>query len=164
MEKETIYEMKSLDMKLGDLDKKRKQTIIQIIAYSCLLALGITALIIGIIKKDTYFCIVYPIFNIFAISLIVICSIQLRDINKQIKAVCKAIADLISKEAEKAFEKMFEDITNSFKEIKPNKPCSVVNPKSFVPEEEKAKEEKKEPKKAPAKKKTTTKKTTKKTK
>ena len=106
----------------------------------------------------------YPIFNIFAISLIVICAIQLRDINKQIKAVCKAIADLISKETKKVFEKMLEDITNSFKEIKPNKPCSVVNPKSFVPEEEIAKEEKKEQKKAPAKKKTTTKKTTKKTK
>lgn len=164
MEKETIYEMKSLDMKLGDLDKKKKQTIIQIIEYSCWLALGITALIIGIIKKDTCFCIVYPIFNSFVISLIVIFAIQLRDINKQIKAVCKAIADLISKETKKVFEKILEDITNSFKEIKPNKPCSVVNPKSFVPEEEKAKEEKKEPKKTPAKKKTTTKKTTKKTK
>lgn len=164
MEKETIYEIKSLDMKLGDLDNKRKQTITQIIAYSFLLALGIIALITGIIYKNTYFCIIYPIFNIFAISLIVIFAILLRDINKQIKAVYKAIDDLISREARKAIEKIFEDITNSFKEIKPNKPCSVVNPKSFVPEEEKAKKEKKEPKKTPAKKKTTTKKTTKKTK
>lgn len=143
MEKETINEIKSLDMKLGDLDNKRKQTITQIIAYSFLLALGIIALITGIIKKNTYF--IYPIFNIFAISLIVIFSIQLRDINKQIKAVCKAIDDLISRDIRKAVEKVFEDTINSFKEIKP-------------------KEEKKEPKKTPAKKKTTTKKTTKKTK
>lgn len=128
------------------------------------MALGIAATIFEIISKNTCLCVMFSGINSFCIFLIVVYFIELEETNKQIKTVYKAIDDLISKEIRKVVEKIFEDITNSFKEIKPNKHCSVVNPKSFVPEEEKAKEEKKEPKKTPAKKKTTTKKTTKKTK
>ena len=136
MEKETIYEIKSLDMKLKDLDKKKKQTIFQIITYAFLLTLGIIETIFAIILKKTHLCVMFSAVSSFCIFLIIIYSIELKETKKQIKAVCKAIADLVNTETKKIFDKIFEDIM---------------------------KEKKKEPKKAPAKKKNLTKKTTKKT-
>ena len=147
MKEERIKELKKFDEQLGVLHKNKKQEIFGIAVYSAISVLCITALVLGIIFIKGFVVIfLNSMILALCLGLIVYYIRELKATNKDIKAVCKAVADLIEEDVKEMLDKLLDEIIKS---IEP-KPLSAETIE--IREEPKAKAKRKTRKKTSNKK------------
>lgn len=116
-----------LDKELGSLDRYKRDTIAQIVIYSLLLAIGVAVFVLAILDDIIYFKVICPFIFSLCIYVIIVASIQLKKVKKQIKSVCKEVADLVNEDLKEIFEKVLKEIDEQLKKFE--NPEDVVEEK-----------------------------------
>jgi hypothetical protein len=124
-----------LDKELGSLDRYKRDTIAQIVIYSLLLAISVALFVLAILDDIIYFKVICPFIVSLCIYVIIMASIQLKKVKKQIESVCKEVADLVNEDLKEIFEKIIKDIDEQLKALDNKKMAELekVTPKKRTP-------------------------------